>query len=823
MSENEAQVQADLAKVFDIYRSAGVMDEGEILENIAFFALDYMCRQVGQGFVQLLEKFKESGSQNILKAKVGEIISEAFKDMEGVPYKTNNQLLPFIPSVTTNNDILRQIEEINWRLEAVFDNVGNIGGWFDKDLIPRLSLSSKGGRYPTPRHLISFMAGIVSLTPDDSLADFACGTGGMLVDDHCLYPWGAGNVTGIEISPNMARLAFANLVLNQQIKHDLYLGNAFDVFSKEDRFSESKFDVIMINPPFGGKIDPFLLSEWGRKGTLPFDFKANSETLFAMLAYEKLKPGGRMAVLIPNSPLFSSNSGETYFREQMVKEGALRAIISLPRDTMQPISGGMLTNVFYAVKPDGKKAPTNGVWFYRPRYDGFSEGRNRHPVDLNDLPLIQEACKKTAYGNGVQVNPHVQGEKVIGYSVSSEDQTLSYKVRELGNDYLVEVFEQSNPVETIYINGNQVYRGKPDIQPIRFDIKNKQNIEGEFSLSNMFGDFLGEGPNYSIRFKKGQGEIRKGQLHKARFGTKTKDEVQATGLLLDWGDKVISEPFPLALDVPEKANAPTGFTLSKEDEEKPFAKLLIFYEGVNGILLTQERGKENLYLCHPDAERVIGLLLDPKKRVFHWSFKIRVGEKGGVTLNKGEVFRSDQVHPGIMFNLESTVLGVYVSRQEILNTKGAGLQTERHWIEKQEPVIVRSAAQILGDIKRKQNHLTATLDRLLSISEVQAIAGTELPPRSHLVEPPAGILQGLQKSIWEIVQSQTEQAQSYVTPSPFQADDIHEKLDGNISVMDVQRALELFERMGLIVAVSYEGAPYYRLPEERDLFKREEK
>jgi hypothetical protein len=176
-----------------------------------------------------------------------------------------------------------------------------------------------------------------------------------------------------------------------------------------------------------------------------------------------------------------------------------------------------------------------------------------------------------------------------------------------------------------------------------------------------------------------------------------------------------------------------------------------------------------------------------------------------------------------MFNLESTVLGVYVNRQEILSTKGTDLLPERYWIKKEEPVVVRSTAQILGDIKRKQTHLATTLDRLLSISEVQTIAGTELPPRLHLIEPPVGMLQGIQRSIWEIIQSETEQLQNYVTPHPFQADDIHEKVNENISVMDVQRTLELFERMGLIVAVSYEGVLYYRLPEGRDLIKGEEK
>ena len=53
----------------------------------------------------------------------------------------------------------------------------------------------------------------------------------------------------------------------------------------------------------------------------------------------------------------------------------------------------------------------------------------------------------------------------------------------------------------------------------------------------------------------------------------------------------------------------------------------------------------------------------------------------------------------------------------------------------------------------------------------------------------------------------------YDTPRPFRIEDIGEGLPA----ADVQRALDLFERMGLVVRVSIEGAPYYRRITERDL------
>lgn len=171
----------------------------------------------------------------------------------------------------------------------------------------------------------------------------------------------------------------------------------------------------------------------------------------------------------------------------------------------------------------------------------------------------------------------------------------------------------------------------------------------------------------------------------------------------------------------------------------------------------------------------------------------------------------------MVFDLQGEIIGVGVLRESLLNTKSVDLQSEKYWVEKSAEFTTRPPAQILGDIKRNQNKLTSTLDRLLSISETQAVASAELPPRVQVIAPSQELMQGIQHSVWEIVLQQVEPAGNYNTPTAFQADDIHAKLTDNASVMDVQRTLELFERMGLIVSVTYEGVPYYRLPTERDI------
>jgi type I restriction enzyme M protein len=109
------------------------------------------------------------------------------------------------------------------------------------------------------------------------------------------------------------------------------------------------FDIIFANPPFGSKIpidEPSTLSQydlghnWDNDRLEKKDKLASSvppEELFIERCLQFLKPGGRLAIILPDSIL--SNPGKKYIRHWILKNAKVIASIDLPRETFQPHVG----------------------------------------------------------------------------------------------------------------------------------------------------------------------------------------------------------------------------------------------------------------------------------------------------------------------------------------------------------------------------------------------------------------------------------------------------------------------------------------------------
>lgn len=268
-----------------------------------------------------------------------------------------------------------------------------------------LTQTLPGERYPTPRHIARFMLYSADVRPEHDLADFACGSGGMLA-------WRrkppTGRTVGYEISPIWARLAWTNCALRSFPKLEIIPGNALDLLDDQP---PDPFDRVVMNPPFGNL--PVRIGEQS----------ARSETVFIEKAIGLLKDQGRLCVLVPAGSLFGGGR-ELGMRQTLIEDHQLDAVVALPKDAFQPFSQIRA----YALLVTKQTAPTDhATWFFRIARDGYPAGRSR---DLSaqpsrkgsDLPLAEALLTATAAQE--QADVQVRWRRYIVDAHTDDEQTL---------------------------------------------------------------------------------------------------------------------------------------------------------------------------------------------------------------------------------------------------------------------------------------------------------------------------------------------------------------------------------------------------------------
>jgi type I restriction enzyme M protein len=267
-------------------------------------------------------------------------------------------------------------------------------------LLSKLSQSGTNGQFRTPRHIVNLIVQLVNPQPGERIIDPACGTGGFLVaaythilrqhtapadlargildgsrlttsqsnflEDHAF--------TGYDNDANMVKLAIMNLYLHRLEKARIENFNPLTM-TKNGQYPGQKYDVILANPPFAGKIEAeSILADINLNSR-------NTELLFSKWFIDHLAPGGRAGVIVPNGVLFGSGKAQTRIRELLLTTCELQAVISLPSGVFKPYSGvGTAILVFESGKT------TESVWFYDVTADGFSLDDKRTVTSANDLP-----------------------------------------------------------------------------------------------------------------------------------------------------------------------------------------------------------------------------------------------------------------------------------------------------------------------------------------------------------------------------------------------------------------------------------------------------
>ena len=286
--------------------------------------------------------------------------------------------------------LLRQVINVIDELDLGDYNEVHAFGEIYESILRELQSAGSSGEFYTPRAVTDFMAKMINPQIGECVADFACGTGGFLTswlkelekkinttDDQEAYD---NSIYGIEKKQFPYMLCITNMLLHgidvPRIYHDNSLTKKVLDYSDDDRF-----DVILMNPPYGGNEKADI------KSNFPSDL-ASSETadLFMSVIMYRLKKNGRAAVILPDGFLFGTDNAKVSIKKKLLSEFNLHTVIRMPHSVFAPYTS-ITTNILFFDNTE----PTEEVWFYRlDMPEGYKNFSKTKPMKLEHFdPAIE--------------------------------------------------------------------------------------------------------------------------------------------------------------------------------------------------------------------------------------------------------------------------------------------------------------------------------------------------------------------------------------------------------------------------------------------------
>ncbi|MDO5347991.1 MAG: class I SAM-dependent DNA methyltransferase, partial [Bacillota bacterium] len=244
-------------------------------------------------------------------------------------------------------------------------------------LLSKISTAGRNGQFRTPRHIIRMMVELMKPTPQETICDPACGTGGFLVGASDYLRETCRNdilmnkenrehymkhmFHGFDMDRTMLRIGAMNMMTH---------GVESPIIEYRDSLSDQngdtdKYSLILANPPFKGTLDADSVSS----NLLKVAKTKKTELLFLALFIRMLKIGGRCACIVPDGVLFGSSKAHKQIRQAIIEDNRLEAVISMPSGVFKPYAG-VSTGILIFTKTG--HGGTDKVWFYDMKADGYS-------------------------------------------------------------------------------------------------------------------------------------------------------------------------------------------------------------------------------------------------------------------------------------------------------------------------------------------------------------------------------------------------------------------------------------------------------------------
>ena len=344
-----------------------------------------------------LAGFKQRASgPNTIEYKIGEVFGEIKNKIQS-GYNLRD-VIELVDELRFGSQ--SEKHELSHLYEAKIKNMGNAG--------------RNGGEYYTPRPLIRAMIKVLDPKIGERIYDGACGSAGFLCEAYdYLLPKAtkADDLKTLQTRTFYGKekksLAYVIAIMNM-ILHGIEAPNVVHANTLAENISDiqdkDRYDVILANPPFGGKERKEVQQNFPIK---------TGETAFLFLQHfiKTLKAGGRAAIVIKNTFLSNTDNASTSIRKLLLESCNLHTVLDCPAGTFQ--GAGVRTVVLFFEKG----APTRKVWYYQ-----LNPGRNMGKTNpLNDDDLVDFVGRQKAFA------PSARSWYVDVASLDSETCDLSVK------------------------------------------------------------------------------------------------------------------------------------------------------------------------------------------------------------------------------------------------------------------------------------------------------------------------------------------------------------------------------------------------------------
>ena len=343
---------------------------------------------VNQRLVPYLRSFKgRADSPDTIEYKIGEIFSEI-----GNKFQSGYSLrdaLELVDSLQFRSQ--QQKHELSALYEEKIKRMGNAG--------------RNGGEYYTPRPLIRAMVKVTNPRIGERVGDPACGSAGFLCEayDHLR----SSDLTADQLATLQTRTLYGkekkslayvigimNLILHGIEAPNLIHANTL-ADHDQDVQDKDRYDLILANPPFGGKERKEVQQNFPIK---------TGETAFLFLQHfiRMLRAGGRAAIVIKNTFLSNSDNASVALRKELLESCNLHTVLDCPGGTFQ--GAGVKTVVLFFEKG----SPTRKVWYYQLSEEklGRRLGKTNplNDADLSEFIDLQKSFADSYHSWSLDVN-----------------------------------------------------------------------------------------------------------------------------------------------------------------------------------------------------------------------------------------------------------------------------------------------------------------------------------------------------------------------------------------------------------------------------------